>query len=65
MKKWTAGKIQGLRHAMGLTQQQFAEKFRVNLATVKKWEQGLSPPIGPATVLLDQLEEQLIPASAE
>ena len=41
-----------VRKKTGLSQEQFAQRFRINLATLRNWEQGVRQPEGPARVLL-------------
>lgn len=37
-------RIQTLRRALGLTQEEFAEEFRIPLGTLRDWEQGRGEP---------------------
>jgi DNA-binding transcriptional regulator YiaG len=37
-------KIRGIRQRLGLTQQQFSEQFRIDLGTLRAWEQGRNKP---------------------
>lgn len=41
-----------IRCALKLTQQQFAQRFSLNLATLRQWEQGRREPDMAAKVLL-------------
>jgi len=41
-----------LRASMGISQQVFAEKFGIPLATLRNWEQGRTDPDAPTSVLL-------------
>jgi putative transcriptional regulator len=41
-----------LRRALGLTQEQFATRFRIPLGTLRDWEQGRSEPDKPARAYL-------------
>lgn len=61
---WTAERVKELRHALGETQQEFARRFRLSVKPIRNWEQGLCPPSGPATVLLDQLARRAARAPA-
>jgi putative transcriptional regulator len=36
--------IKVMRRALGLTQEEFADRFRIPLGTVRDWEQGKSEP---------------------
>jgi putative transcriptional regulator len=41
-----------LRKKSGLSQEEFARCYGINLATLRNWEQGVRSPDGPARVLL-------------
>lgn len=41
-----------LRENMGISQQAFAEKFGIPIATLRNWEQGRNDPDGPTSLLL-------------
>lgn len=41
-----------LRRALGLTQEQFATRYRIPLGTLRDWEQGRSEPDKPARAYL-------------
>ncbi|MGH6951622.1 MAG: helix-turn-helix domain-containing protein [Vitreimonas sp.] len=41
-----------VRKGAGLSQEQFAQRFRIPLGTLRNWEQGVRQPEGPARVLL-------------
>ena len=41
-----------LRRALGLTQEEFAERYRIPLGTLRDWEQGRSQPDQPARAYL-------------
>jgi putative transcriptional regulator len=41
-----------IRLALNLTQAQFADRFGLNLTTLRQWEQGRREPDGAARVLL-------------
>ena len=49
----TGDDIKALRHKLGLTQEQFAKRFKVSTRAVEDWEQGLKHPRG---LTLDALE---------
>jgi len=36
--------VKVIRRALGLTQEQFAERFRIPLGTLRDWEQGAAQP---------------------
>jgi putative transcriptional regulator len=44
--------VRTLRQKLGLSQSEFAARFRFAPATVKNWEQGRTQPDGPARILL-------------
>ena len=44
--------IKAIRHALGLTQEEFARTFDLALGTVRDWEQGSHPPDSAARALL-------------
>lgn len=44
--------VAGLRHGLGLTQNEFAAKFCISLGTLRHWERGDRKPHGPALALL-------------
>lgn len=50
--------IAKLRRKLKLTQDAFAGKIGVPVATLRNWEQGRRYPTGPARVLLNALERE-------
>ena len=50
MKRTPQVKI--VRRALGLTQEQFSERYRIPLGTLRDWEQGRSAPDQPAKAYL-------------
>ena len=44
-----------LRRALGLTQEEFAARYRIPLGTLRDWEQGRSEPDQPASAYLTVL----------
>lgn len=48
--------VRAIREAMGLSRPAFAERFGLQLGTVRDWEQGLRKPDGAARVLLRVIE---------
>lgn len=44
--------VKVLRRALGLTQEQFSERYRIPLGTLRDWEQGRSAPDQPARAYL-------------
>lgn len=45
-------RIKTLRRALGLTQEEFAARYRIPLGTLRDWEQGRSEPDHPARAYL-------------
>lgn len=41
-----------MRRALGLTQEEFAERYRIPLGTLRDWEQGRSEPDAPTRAYL-------------
>jgi putative transcriptional regulator len=50
MKRTPQVKI--IRRALGLTQEEFAARYRIPLGTLRDWEQGRSEPDQPARAYL-------------
>ena len=44
--------VRAIRQATGLSQQKFANIIRVDVGTLRNWEQGRRDPTGPARALL-------------
>jgi putative transcriptional regulator len=44
--------VKTLRRALGLTQEEFASRFRIPIGTLRDWEQGRSEPDQPAKAYL-------------
>jgi DNA-binding transcriptional regulator YiaG len=51
--------VKRLRARYNLTQLEFAEKFGIPLATLRKWEQGQRKPSSAATALLKSASEAI------
>lgn len=47
-----------VREKTGLSQEQFARRFGINLATLRNWEQGIRAPEGPARILLMVIDKE-------
>lgn len=47
-----------IRGRLGLTQEQFADRFRLPLGTLRDWERGARTPTGPARTLLRVIERE-------
>jgi len=50
MKRTPQAKI--IRRALGLTQEEFAERYRIPLGTLRDWEQGRAIPDQPTQAYL-------------
>lgn len=50
--------VRTIREALGLSQEQFAHRFGLDLATVRNWEQKRSRPDTAARVLLRTIEKE-------
>lgn len=44
--------VKVIRRALGLTQEEFAARYRLPLGTLRDWEQGRSTPDAPARAYL-------------
>lgn len=47
-----------VRKKTGLSQEQFAQRFGINLGTLRNWEQGVREPEGPARILLLVIDQE-------
>jgi putative transcriptional regulator len=45
-------RARALRRALGLTQEEFAERYHIPIGTLRDWEQGRSAPDQPARAYL-------------
>ena len=50
--------VRAARKTLGLSQDRFAEVFRISPSTLRKWEQGTRRPHGPARVLLTVIAKE-------
>ena len=50
--------VRAARMRLGLSQDKFAETFRISPSTLRKWEQGTRQPQGPARALLTVIERE-------
>ncbi|MBI3514295.1 MAG: helix-turn-helix domain-containing protein [Proteobacteria bacterium] len=48
--------VKALRARLGISQEVFAGRYGLDLATVRNWEQGRTKPEGPAATLLQLIE---------
>lgn len=51
------GEIAEMRHAAHISQEEFAARLGISVATLRNWEQGRRKPTGPARKLLDLLQQ--------
>lgn len=50
--------VPAIRKKLGFTQAEFAQRFGVNIGTLRNWEQGARLPDGPARVLLTVIDKE-------
>ncbi len=50
--------IKAVRRKTGLSQTRFAERLRLNVATIRNWEQGRTRPDGAAITLLAVIDRE-------
>jgi putative transcriptional regulator len=50
--------VRGLRAALRMTQQEFADRFGFSVNSIRNWEQGRRKPEGPARVLLRIIQQE-------
>lgn len=50
--------VRGLRAALQMTQQEFANRFGFSVNSIRNWEQGRRNPEGPARVLLKIIQRE-------
>ena len=55
--------VRAIRTRLGLTQAEFARRFRIALPTLRKWERGERQPEGPACAYLKVIAHD--PAAVE
>jgi len=55
----TPDEIRAVRKRAGLTQAALAQRVAVTRDTVASWEIGRSRPLGPAEILIRQIQAQL------
>jgi DNA-binding transcriptional regulator YiaG len=56
--KWDRQKVQALRHHLGLTQRQMADRLGTRQQTISEWETGLYRPRGASATLLTMIAER-------
>jgi putative transcriptional regulator len=52
-KAQRAPRVKTLRRALGLTQEEFAARYRIPLGTLRDWEQGRTEPDQPARAYIN------------
>jgi len=50
--------VKAIRSRLGLTQQEFADRFGFNINTLRHWEQGRRVPDGPARAYLRVIDRE-------
>jgi putative transcriptional regulator len=50
--------VKAIRGRLGLTQQEFADRFGFNINTLRHWEQGRRVPDGPARAYLRVIDRE-------
>lgn len=48
--------VRALRHRLNISQEDFAARYCLDVATVRNWEQGRTNPEGPAAALLQAID---------
>lgn len=48
--------VKALRQRLGISQEAFAGRYGLDVATVRNWEQGRTIPEGPAAALLQLID---------
>ena len=56
--QWNSKRIQALRHHLGLTQRELADRLGTRQQTLSEWETGIYGPRGTSTTLLSIIAEQ-------
>jgi putative transcriptional regulator len=54
-RKPRLGRSRGIRRQLGLTQEDFAERYQIPLGTLRDWEQGRTEPDAPAKAYLSAI----------
>lgn len=60
--EFTPERVKGIRIALGLTQQDFADRVGVNINMVQRWEAGARPTKGPVLKRLLDAEAEAVGA---
>ncbi|MDH5695684.1 MAG: helix-turn-helix domain-containing protein [Dehalococcoidia bacterium] len=56
--QWDRKQVQALRHHLGLTQRELAERLGIRQQTISEWETGMYKPRGASTTLLTIIAER-------
>ena len=56
--KWDSEHIQALRHHLGLTQRELADRLGTRQQTISEWEIGMYQPRGTSATLLSIIAER-------
>jgi len=56
--QWDSQRILTLRHHLGLTQRQLAERLGTRQQTISEWETGMYKPHGASSTLLSIIAER-------
>ena len=56
--QWDSQRILGLRHHLGLTQRELAERLGTRQQTISEWEKGMYQPRGASSTLLSIVAER-------
>jgi DNA-binding transcriptional regulator YiaG len=56
--RWDKDSIQRLRHHLGLTQQELAERMGTRQQTISEWETGMYQPRGASATLLSMIARE-------
>lgn len=57
-REWDSERIRALRHHLGLTQRELADRLGTRQQTISEWEIGLYQPRGASSTLLSIVAEQ-------
>ena len=57
--QWDRESIQALRHHLGLTQREMADRLGTRQQTISEWETGMYKPRGASATLLSVVAERV------
>ena len=55
---WDSNRIRALRHHLGLTQRELADRLGTRQQTISEWETGMYQPRGASATLLSIIAER-------